>query len=308
MGENKRLKFLHCSDIHLDTPYVGMTPEKSDERRRELRAAFMRMMEFIRERGVNYVLIAGDLFDTKYATNTTAEILIREFRSCPETKFIIAPGRGDSYEDNPIYLSGRLPDNCYVFERDTLSRFYFGEDRVTVYGWAFVKDRIDASPIFDNHVDDGSQINIVCGYADLDGEIDGGLCPIASADLDRFGADYYAFGSRHGKTEFVKQGGAMYSYSGSLECTGFDEPDLGGVKLLSVDYNDGELSMDGKHVSFGRLQFVTEQIASAIAEVVPGFERPRLIISCIHRIISIYHFIIYLSKIIPSTTSFKHQF
>ena len=260
MGENKKLKFLHCSDIHLDTPYVGMTPEKSDERRRELRAAFMRMMEFVRERGVNYVLIAGDLFDTKYATNTTAEILIREFRSCPETKFIIAPGRGDCYEDNPIYLSGRLPDNCYVFERDTLSRFYFGEDRVTVYGWAFVRDRIDASPIFDNHVDDGSQINIVCGYADLDGEIDGGCCPISSSDLDKFGADYYALGSRHGKTEFVKQGGAMYSYSGSLECTGFDEPDLGGVKLLSVDYNDGELSMDGKHVSFGHLQFVTEQI------------------------------------------------
>ena len=258
--ENKRLKFLHCSDIHLDTPYVGMTPEKSDERRRELRAAFMRMMEFVRERGVDYVLIAGDLFDTKYATNTTAEILIREFRSCPDTKFIIAPGRGDCYEGNPIYLSGRLPDNCYVFERDTLSRFYFGEDRVTVYGWAFVNDRIDASPLYDNHVDDGSQINIVCGYADLDGEIDGGCCPISVSDLDKFGADYYALGSRHGKTEFVKQGGAMYSYSGSLECTGFDEPDLGGVKLLGVDYNDGELSMDGKHVSFGHLQFVTERI------------------------------------------------
>ena len=258
--EGKKLKFLHCSDIHLDTPYAGMTPEKGDERKRELRATFMRMMEFVRERGIDYVLISGDLFDTKYATNTTAEILIREFRNCPDTKFIIAPGKHDCYENNPIYLSGRLPDNCYVFESDTLSRFFFEEDRVTVYGWAFKTDSLKNSPLYENHVDDISQINIVCGYADLDGAIDSDSCPISVADMNKFGADYYAFGSRHAKTEFVKRGGSMYSYSGSLECTGFDEPSIGGVKLLNIDYNDGELAIDGKHVSFGHLQFVTETI------------------------------------------------
>ena len=52
----------------------------------------------------------------------------------------------------------------------------------------------------------------------------------------------------------------MYSYSGSLESTGFDEPDLGGVKFLNIDYRDGEMSIDGKHISFGRLSFVTETI------------------------------------------------
>ena len=41
-----RIKFMHAGDIHLDTPVIGMTPEKSDERRRGLRATFMRMMEY----------------------------------------------------------------------------------------------------------------------------------------------------------------------------------------------------------------------------------------------------------------------
>ena len=260
MKQNKKLKFLHCSDIHFDAPFVGLTSEKTDERRRELRATFMRMMEFVRERAVDYVLISGDLFETKYATNTTAEILIREFRNCPDTKFIIAPGRCDCYLDNPVYMSGRLPENCYVFSSENLSRFDFEEDRVTIYGWAFKTDSLTVSPLYDNHVDDGSKINIVCGYADLDGAIESKNCPVSSSDMNRFGADYYAFGGRHAKTEFVKQGGSMYSYSGSLECTGFDDPYIGGVKLLNIDYNDGELSMDGKHVSFGHLQFVTETI------------------------------------------------
>lgn len=263
MSENtqgRRLKFLHCSDIHIDSPYTGMTPEKSDERRRELRATFMRMMEFIRERGINYCLISGDLFDVGYATGTTADIIIREFRNCPDTRFIIAPGKHDHYENNPIYLSGRLPTNCYVFDTESLSRFYFEEDRLTVYGWAFRGESLTDNPILDRHVDDVSNINIVCGYADVDGDVDSTDCPISTADIKKFGADYYAFGSRHGKTDFIKHGGTMYSYCGSLECTGFEEPYLGGVKLLNVDYNDGELAMDGKHVSFGHVRFVTETI------------------------------------------------
>ena len=36
MGEKTQatvLKFLHIGDIHLDTPFVGLAPEKSDERK-----------------------------------------------------------------------------------------------------------------------------------------------------------------------------------------------------------------------------------------------------------------------------------
>ena len=258
--QRKKLKILHCSDIHLDAPFVGMTGEKADERRRELRSTFAKMMEFVRERKIDYVLIAGDLFETKYATNTTAEILIREFRNCVDTKFIIAPGKNDFYDNNPLYLSGRLPDNCYVFSSDTLSRFDFEEDKLTVYGWAFKGEELTASPIYDKHVDDSSKINIVCGYADLDGDVNSTDCPISSLEMNRFGADYYALGSHHGKTEFIKKGGSMYSYCGSLECTGFENPHVGGVKFLNIDYANGELSMDGKHISFGHLKFVTETI------------------------------------------------
>ena len=145
--QGTQLKFLHCADVHLDRPYVGLSQEKNDERRRGLRTTFMRMMEYVRGSGVNYVLISGDLFDTEFATNNTAEVLIREFRNCPDTKFIIAPGRSDSYDNNPIYAAGRLPQNCYVFEKGSLDRFDFDDDRVTVYGWAFTGKEMTESPL-----------------------------------------------------------------------------------------------------------------------------------------------------------------
>ena len=97
-----KIKFLHCSDVHLDMPIVGITPEKSDERKRAVRSSFMRFMELVRDEEADFVLISGDLFDVHFVTNTTAEIIIREIRNCPKTQFIIAPGKHDPVRNNPI--------------------------------------------------------------------------------------------------------------------------------------------------------------------------------------------------------------
>ena len=137
MSEKTRIRFLHCSDIHLDIPFVGISAEKSEERRRMLRGSFVKMMHYVRETNINVVLMSGDIFNTEYATNTTAEVLIREFKNCPDTEFIISPGKHDFYTDNPIYASGRLPSNCHVFNSSSLSRFDFEDYNITVYGWAF---------------------------------------------------------------------------------------------------------------------------------------------------------------------------
>lgn len=53
---------------------------------------------------------------------------------------------------------------------------------------------------------------------------------------------------------------SIYSYCGSLECTGFENMGIGGANLIVVDYHDGELSIDVKKLSFGRMRFVTETI------------------------------------------------
>ena len=262
MAELKKtthLRFLHCSDIHLDTPFTGLSAEKSDERRRELRETFQQMMTYVRERGVNAVLISGDLFDIRYATNQTAELLIREFENCKETVFVISPGASDPYESNPIYSSGRLPSNVHVFSRG-FERFDFENYDVTVYGWAFRTSEMSENPLFDRRVDDSSRVNIVCGYADLDGPIDSKCAPISERDLAAFGADYYALGSRHESSDFKKIADSIYSYCGAPECTGFEESGLGGANLLVIDYQDGELSVDVKRLAFGHKKFVTETI------------------------------------------------
>jgi DNA repair exonuclease SbcCD nuclease subunit len=260
-SKNKtRIRFLHCSDVHLDAPFLGISADKSEERRRALRDSFVKMMQYVRETEVNVVLISGDLFDNKFVTNMTTDILVREFRNSPNTEFIIAPGKHDHYNDNPIYTSGRLPKNCHVFMSDTLSRFDFEDFNITVYGWAFLDEKINESPLYDRTVDDSSRVNLVCGYCDLDGEIGTTDCPVSLSELKRFGADYYALGSRHAGGKFLSAGGSKYSYSGSLESMGFENPGVGGANLITVDYGGGELTIEHKQISFSSLVFQTEEI------------------------------------------------
>ncbi len=282
MSENNktRIRFLHCSDIHLDNPYAGLSAEKSEERRRMLRSSFIKMMQYVRDTNINIVLMSGDIFNIEYATNTTVEVLIREFKNCPDTEFIISPGRHDHYNNNPIYSSGRLPSNCHIFSSNLLSRFDFEDYNITVYGWAFMDEDMTENPLCGRKVDDSSRVNLVCAYADLGGDIDSKNCPISTTDLKRFGADYYALGSRHQAGKFASVGASKYSYCGSLECTGFNTPGIGGVNLITLDYSDGEVSIENKSVRFGHVKFVTESLD------ITGVSTSNDIISKISRLIS----------------------
>lgn len=259
------LTLLHCSDIHLDAPTIGLPAEKSEERRKALRTAFNTFIQLIKERNIDFVLMSGDIFNNEYVTNTTAELLIHGFESCPKTHFVITPGKHDCYNGNPIYSSGRLPDNCFVFNSEKLSRYDVKEfPNVIIYGWAFMDPEMRVNPLYDKQVDDSTRINIVCGYADLDGEVGSDSCPISLEDLKKFGADYCALGSRHQSTDFLDAGASKYSYSGSLTCTGFDEPGFGGVKMIKIKYSDGEqidiCSEQPKLDDFAHEVFITKQI------------------------------------------------
>jgi hypothetical protein len=239
------------------------------------------MMQYVRDRGVDVVLMCGDIFDTVYATNTTAEVLIREFRNCPDATFIITPGKSDCYENNPIYTSGRLPSNCKVFSSSSIERFDIDELNVTVYGWGFEGQTLTENPLYDRRADDISRINVVCGYADLDGHLGSQICPISTSDLKHFGADYYAFGSRHEASQIERVGASFYSYAGSLECTGFENSGIGGANLIIVDENDdGGISIDVRQLTFGHMRFYTESID------ITGVDAYNEIINRISRLIS----------------------
>lgn len=65
--------FLHAADLHLDSPLRGLDAREgapAERIRKASRIALERMVDAALERGVDFVLLAGDIYDTRPAFET----------------------------------------------------------------------------------------------------------------------------------------------------------------------------------------------------------------------------------------------
>ncbi len=256
MSDKKTLKIFHCADLHLDSPFSGLDVAHSEAARRALRGTFTSMMLYARTNKFDIVLLSGDLFDDGYAGDETVSIMMSEFESAPDIKFVISPGNHDPYTASGVYASKKFPENVYVFTEDKLSRFSFDDIGVDVYGWAFTSDTLESSPIIGTSVRDSDRINLLCAHCDTASPISK-YCPVSESDIAAFGCDYAAFGHIHRRSEPKLSGKCTWAYSGCPSGRSFDEPGVGGAYLVEISL-DGERSVNWSFRPFSHCRYESE--------------------------------------------------
>ena len=85
------IKLLHAADLHLDSPFSGLSPEQAAARRKEQRELPAKLAELCRIHGCDALLLAGDVFDGESVAPETVEALLAAFAACPCPVFL-APG------------------------------------------------------------------------------------------------------------------------------------------------------------------------------------------------------------------------
>ena len=250
-----KIRILHCADIHLDSAFSKASVKRGEERRAELRAVFSDMMNYVKNGNIDILLIAGDLFDSEFATSETLLLLQRELSSCRIPVFI-SPGNHDFYNERSIYACGKFPSNVHIFKSEELECVNIDELNVSVYGWAFCDIFHRNSPIANKKVSDHSRLNLICGHADLTSPLSE-QCPVTRQDIEGFGADYAAFGHIHVNPEQKSIGKTAYAYSGCLEGRGFDECGVGGAWLIEAERTENGYSLRAKRLNFARSRFET---------------------------------------------------
>ncbi len=260
MGAVKAMiKFLHCADLHLDSPLSALDVRRAEVRRNEMRAAFTSMTLFCRMNKADLLLISGDLFDGAYVTKDTIALMKREFEAMPDCKVVIAPGNHDPYTPQSYYRREKFPDNVFIFRSGELSSFDFPELNTTVYGWAFTSDRMETSPLDGAVVDDPNRINLLAAHCDLDAA-GSPYCPVTSAELEAAGFDYAALGHRHTFSEMQPIGGGYAAYAGCLEGRGFDETGVKGAVICGAKKEDGQLGFASKFMRFCKRRYECDEL------------------------------------------------
>ena len=252
------IRIIHMGDLHLDSPFSSLGVDKSEIRRRELRATFTSIMYYIKEVAADIVLISGDLFDDGYATTETVELLCKEFASLPDCRFIIAPGNHDPYTRGSLYASKKLPENVCVFHTEGLSRYIFDDLNTEVYGWAFCSSSLSESPLAGRVCEGNGRLHLVCGHCDMANPLST-YCPVTKDDVVRFGAHYNAFSHIHKNPELCQENGVTWSYSGFVEGRSFDECGKGGIYYIEAK-TSGDFALTVKRKNIARRHYEWEKL------------------------------------------------
>ncbi len=195
------MKFIHTADIHLDSPlhrleaYEGAPVE---EIRQASRRAFENLIDLAVEEAVDFVLIAGDLFDGDWKDYNTGLYFIRQMRRLAEAgiRALIISGNHDA--------AGRMtrtlpyPDNVHLFSSRKPETRILEDLNVAVHGQSFSKTAVTDNITLDYPEPVSGHFNIGLLHTSLTGrEGHENYAPCTLADLIHKGYDYWALGHVH---------------------------------------------------------------------------------------------------------------
>jgi len=228
------IKLIHGADLHLDSPFSGLTPEQAAARRQEQRELLDRLAGLAREREADLVLLSGDLLDSRRTYRETAQALARSLGSLPCPVFL-APGNHDFYGPQSLYAALDWPENVHIFTSGSVRRAEVPGLDCVVYGRAFLGPREDRSPLEGFRAERDGRVQLMAVHGEVDGR--GEYGPISREDIARSGLDYLALGHIHQASGLQREGNTFWAYPGCPEGRGFDE--LGDKGVLYVEAEPG---------------------------------------------------------------------
>lgn len=220
------VRILHAADLHLDSPFSGLSPELAAQRRKLQRQLPGLIVDLANGRGCDLLLLAGDVFDGTRVCPETVEALARAFRRFRGRVFV-APGNHDPYTDRSPWAMTLWPENVHIFtgkpEAVTLPT-------CRVWGGAFTSPQcFDGLPKAE--VCDLPQIGVFHG----DPQPPGPYRHLTAEDLQTCGLDYLALGHIHKTCLPRKIGGTFVGWPGVTMGRGFDECGPCGVFYTELD-------------------------------------------------------------------------
>lgn len=229
------MKIIHCADLHLDSKMNSNFDKiKAKERKAEILHTFERMVEYAAEEGVQAVLIAGDLFDTRNISAAARNTVLFGIKDHPSIIFYYLKGNHDS--DN--FLSGleEIPDNLKLFDSQWTS---YRQEGVVISGMELTQE--NAGSAYVSLVLNARDFNIVMLHGqESDSSYKDKTLSIPLKALKNKGIDYLALGHIHGYKKGVLDARGTYCYPGCLEGRGFDECGSHGFVMIDIDPSSGK--------------------------------------------------------------------
>ena len=235
-------RFLHAADIHLDSPLHGLSRYEGlpvDEIRSATRAAFDNLVQCAIDEVVDFVVIAGDLFDGDWRDMGTGLYFAKAMGRLNQAGIPAFLLSGNHDAASVISRTVPWPPNVRLFGSKRPETHRLPDISVAIHGQSFATQAVTENLVIAYPQGDAHTFNIGMLHTALAGrQGHADYAPCSVDDLRSRGYDYWALGHVH---EFELVSTEPYVvFPGNVQGRTIRETGAKGAVL--VDVADGEVT------------------------------------------------------------------
>jgi DNA repair exonuclease SbcCD nuclease subunit len=229
-------KFLHTADIHLDSPLHGLARYEgvpTEEVRRATRSAFDNLIETALTENVDFVIVAGDLFDGDWRDMGTGLYFARAMGRLAQAGIPAYVLKGNHDAQSVITRDLPWPETVKVFSARKPETFLNEELGVALHGQSFATAHVTDDLAAGYPAPASGLFNIGVLHTAVAGHPEHApYAPCSIAELVAKGYDYWALGHVHDHQVLNRE--PWIVFPGNLQGRNVRETGAKGAVLVEV--------------------------------------------------------------------------
>ena len=234
----KQISFIHAADLHLDSPMVGLKhlPANILSRVRESTfAALERLIAAAIEKNVDFVILAGDLYDGEDRSLRAQSRFRNEMQKLLQKDIPVYVIHGNHDHLNGSWVHLDMPSNVHIFGSEVEMKAFHSKrgEKIHLYGFSYLQRHILDKRIDEYRKQEPADFHIGILHGNEGGGTDhDNYAPFSIKDLYEKQFDYWALGHIHKRT--ILSDHPPIIYPGNLQGRNKKETGLKGCYYVTL--------------------------------------------------------------------------
>ncbi|MEI8372025.1 MAG: DNA repair exonuclease [Planctomycetota bacterium] len=231
------VRFLHAADAHIDSPLRGLDSHDEapvDVLRSATRRAFENLIQLAIDENIDFLVIAGDLYDGDWKDYNTGLFLRGQLARLRDNHIPVYLIAGNHDAASVISRKLSLPENVHVFSTRTAESMEVAGHPVVIHGRGFPSRAVPENLVLDYPAAVPNKFNLGLLHTSLtDRPGHDTYAPCSVTDLRQKGYGYWALGHIHQPEVVSKDPWIVFAGN----CQGRNAGEVGprGCRLVTVN-------------------------------------------------------------------------
>jgi DNA repair exonuclease SbcCD nuclease subunit len=205
------LRFIHTADLHLDSPFRGLAhvaPKLRDQLQAATLGALERIVDHTIQSKADFLVIAGDLYDSKDRSLRALVAFRRQMERLAERDISVYLVHGNHDPLNGWGSEFQLPPNAATFSGKPRTEPVIrrGKEIARVSGISYTRERVTDNLAATLQPEDDSPYSVALLHANVGGQTGhADYAPVTLPELKASGFNYWALGHVHSRSVLAEE-------------------------------------------------------------------------------------------------------